>query len=123
MKNTTGQLQLENMEFYAYHGVLPEEQKIGAYYYVSLSLEFDATAAIRTDNLEHTIDYSKVYEVTKAEMAIPSKLIEHVAGRIGSKLLELFNEIIKLKVSVKKMSPPVNGNLPSSCIMLNFERE
>lgn len=123
MNKTTGLLKLENMEFYAYHGVLDEERKIGGYYTVSLTLELDITAAINTDNLEHTINYAQVYEIAKEQMAIKSKLIEHIAGRIAKTLLTEFDQLESVEICLTKINPPVNADLPKASITLKLNQD
>ena len=118
--NTLGKLKLEDLEFYAYHGVLDEEQKIGASYFVTLTLVLDITAAMRTDNLEYTIDYSKVYYITKEQMQIKSKLIEHVAGRIGNALLSEFEQLESVEVCLSKINPPLNAHVPKASITVKL---
>ena len=64
---------IENMEFYAYHGHFEEEQKIGTWFSLDLTMEVDTSKAELTDELEDTVDYSAVYQVVKEQMMIPSK--------------------------------------------------
>ena len=70
------------MKFYAYHGVALQETRVGNTFVVNLVLTAPLEKAVADDTLEDTINYAVVYEVVKREMAIPSKLIEHAAGRI-----------------------------------------
>ena len=68
-----GYIQLECMEFYAYHGHFEEEQKIGNKYIVHLSLKLDLSKAAKSDNLEDTVNYFTVYELVREEMKKKSK--------------------------------------------------
>ena len=90
---------LENLIFHAYHGVFEEEQVIGGKFEVNLELETDFSKSMSTDELNGTIDYSKVYEIIAQEMKVSSKLIEHLGKRIVDSLYDNFEEIqfIKLK--------------------------
>ena len=78
----TSYIELEKIHFYAYHGVSEEERKVGNNYEVYIKVYTDITQAIATDNLLTTIDYGQLYEWIKEEMMQPSKLLEHVVGRI-----------------------------------------
>ena len=60
---------LKNIRFHAYHGVLEQENMVGNDYLVNLSLEYDFTRAMQTDELSGTINYAEVYELLKREMA------------------------------------------------------
>ena len=100
MKITQSSIRLHDMRFYAYHGVMEQEQRVGGYYLVSLTIEADLTKAICTDDVSDTVNYAELYELVKNEMAIPSKLLEHVAGRIGQRVLDRFPQVTALTVSV-----------------------
>lgn len=113
---------LEGLEFYAYHGFYPEEQKIGGMYHVDLEIETDLSKAAETDHLSSTLDYGSIYACVKAEMNENSKLIEHVAGRISNSLFRAFLEISKLKVKVSKINPPLAGKAALAAVVIEKER-
>ena len=104
-----GVIELRKLNFFAYHGVLPEERKQGNTFVVDLSLEADLSRAVYTDELSHTINYAAVYEVVKREMDIPSLLLEHVCGRIARTLLDEFVDLQRVSVCVVKKNPPIEG--------------
>lgn len=104
-------IRVNNIRLYAFHGCLPEEEKIGGHYRVDVKIEAEVSSAIQMDNLSDTVDYCMVYEIVKREMAIRSRLIEHVAGRIAKTLVHELHEIRKVRVSVTKLAPPVNGDV------------
>jgi dihydroneopterin aldolase len=106
-----GIINVAGIKLYAYHGCLEEEAVIGANYVVDVNIETDFSQAQRSDDLSKTVDYVVVYNIVKAEMAIPSKLIEHVAGRIADELIRRLPEIEKADVTVTKLNPPMNGNV------------
>lgn len=56
---------LNQMEFWGYHGLFPEENKLGQRFYVDLQLELDLKPASTSDDMTKSIDYGAVYEVTK----------------------------------------------------------
>ena len=102
-------IELRGLNFFAYHGVLPEERKRGNTFVVDLSLEANLSRAIRTYELGDTINYALVYEVVKREMDTPSQLLEHVCGRIATALLNEFVAIQRVSVCVVKKNPPIEG--------------
>ena len=71
MKAQSMNIILKEMKFYSYHGVLPQENTVGAEYKVSLDIETDFSEAAATDNLEGTINYAEIHEAVKEEMNIP----------------------------------------------------
>ncbi len=107
------------MEFHAFHGVYPEEKAHGGKFSLHVSFNYDASAAIESDALEDALDYSIVFELVKAEMAIPSNLIEHVAGRIVRSIQARFPSLSNLNVRLCKLNPPVGGNLKGICVELH----
>ncbi len=104
-----GKIIVQGIKLYAFHGCTSEEQMIGTSYEVDVIIETDLSNAEISDNLEETVDYVIIYDIVKEEMAIKSKLIEHVAKRIVNRLMKQFSAIEKIKVSVAKLHPPVNG--------------
>lgn len=109
-------LVLNNLKIYAYHGVIPQEQIVGDWYKVNLRLIVTNEKSTVTDNIGDTINYAEVYEVVREEMAIPSKLIEHVCGRIARRLLDTYrDDVEKVSVSIYKQTPPITGIEGGGC--------
>ena len=115
-----GTILLENMKFYAFHGVLPEERIVGNTYSVTVKFTFDFSKAAKSDNLDETINYAEVYELVKGEMQQKSKLIEHVAQRILDRILLQFPQIKLLEVQLSKHHPPVSGEVEQATVVLSY---
>jgi len=113
---------LENMKFHAFHGVLPEEQLIGATFSVTLKLFFDFSKAAKEDNLSETVDYAEVYDLVKEEMQQRSKLIEHVAQRILDRVFLRFPLIKSAEIRLSKHNPPLGGEVEKATVML-YQKE
>ena len=109
---------VEGIKLYAYHGCLEEEAVIGGEYIVDIVLETDFTEAAQTDDLSKTIDYVTVYNIVKAQMALRSKLIEHVAQRILNALKKEFPALKKTEVKVTKINPPMHGHVERVCVVM-----
>ncbi|PIF47353.1 dihydroneopterin aldolase [Chryseobacterium sp. 52] len=109
---------LEEVKIYAYHGVLPEENIIGTYYILNVELHTDLWKAAETDDLNDTISYADINDIIHQEMAIKSKLLEHVAGRITMKIHENFPQISYIKLRITKTSPPMQGEMKGASIEL-----
>lgn len=107
------------MKFYAYHGVDPQETHVGNLFIVDLILTVDVINAIGSDCLDDTVNYAEVYEVVKSEMDVPSKLIEHVAGRIIKVLKNRFPKIEHVQIKLSKLNPPFGGDIQSAAILLD----
>ena len=101
------------MEFYAYHGCLPEEQVIGNHFTVDITMDIDMEQASASDDLNDTLNYAEVYSMVKQQMAIRSHLLEHVSARILGRLFECFPQLNRAEVCVTKLNPPVGGQTKS----------
>lgn len=108
MKNI-GTIELEGMEFKAYHGCLEQEKVRGNSFTVDFRGEMDLSAAAESDNLEDTVNYGEIYELVAYEMSIPSELLENVAGRIVKEIEKRFPQFVSFSVRVSKKKPPVDG--------------
>ena len=85
---------------------------------VDVVLTADLKKAASSDKLSDTIDYVTVYEIVKEEMAIRSKLIEHVAKRIYDRLRKNFPQVSAIEVKVTKLNPPINGTVESTSVVI-----
>ena len=110
MKLMSSKIYLRNVRFHAFHGVLPQERIVGNDYLVNLVLDYDFSSAMKTDDLQGTLNYAEVYQKVREEMAVPSKLLEHVAGRIAHRLFSDFPEIQNLQLSITKVNPPMGAD-------------
>ena len=115
----TTRIELEAMKFYAYHGVMPQEKKVGNNFVVNLILTAPLEKAVVSDELDDTINYAAVYAVVKEQMDIPSRLIEHAAGRILFALKERFPELAAVELKLSKLNPPFGGDIYSASILLS----
>ena len=115
-----GTIELIGMEFHAFHGCLPEERRDGNLFVVDFSCSYDMAAAMESDSLADTLDYAEVYGIVAKEMAEPSNLLEHVAGRIVKAVSEAHPEIPEFTVSVAKKNPPVPGEAAWSKVTVKY---
>ncbi|MDR0836136.1 MAG: dihydroneopterin aldolase [Tannerella sp.] len=112
---------LESMKFHAYHGVMEQERIIGGTYLVDISYATD-TKAVETDDITDTVSYADIFEIVKQEMSKPSKLIEHVAGKILKSIENQFERIIDLTVKISKLHPPINGEAEQATVTITKDR-
>ena len=118
-----GQIALEGMEFFAFHGYYDEEQKIGNKYGVDLYIHTDLYAAGATDNLAQTINYEVLYRLVAEEMLAPARLLEHLGHRVVDRVLARFPHIRSVKVSVSKFNPPLGGICTRARVTLKRKRK
>jgi 7,8-dihydroneopterin aldolase/epimerase/oxygenase len=104
-----GQIALEGMEFFAFHGHFDEEQKLGNKYAIDVIIESNIDAASESDKLKYAIDYVVVYNCVKEVMDIKHRLLEHIGNEIAEAIFAKFPEIEGIKVMVSKFNPPIGG--------------
>lgn len=104
-----GLIQIENMEFYAFHGHYREEQIVGNKFLVDLSIDSDMATPAASDNLKDAINYQLAYKLVKEEMEKKSKLLENIAKRILDTIYNNFDGVREVTVKVSKMNPPMGG--------------
>jgi len=113
---------LRNVRFHAFHGVLPQERKVGAEYTVSLRVGANLSLAVDHDAVDVTIDYSTLYELVRREMSIPSELLEHVAGRIARTVFDHYPQALTVDVDVTKLNPPMGADCAGAGVELHLKR-
>ncbi|MEA3446696.1 MAG: dihydroneopterin aldolase [Bacteroidota bacterium] len=117
-----GVIQLEKMEFYAFHGHFKEEQIIGNKFLVDISLETDCSKPAQSDSLKDAVDYQKVYRLIKYEMTRKSLLLENICKRLLDVIFDNFPEISEAVIKVRKMNPPMGGRIESVSVTLKRNR-
>ena len=105
-----GLIEVNGIRVFAYHGCLPEEERIGGHYRVDVSAQGDFSGAEQSDELADTVDYGRVTAIVLEQMAERSRLIEHVARRIAESLKREWASA-RFVVRVVKERPPVNGDV------------
>lgn len=113
-----GVIEVNGIRVFAYHGCLEEEGRIGSPYQVDVRVEGDLTEAERTDDLTATVDYGRVAAIVCEQMAIRSKLIEHVASRILHALKAGWRPDLHWQVRVVKQRPPIHGDVDEAVYMI-----
>jgi dihydroneopterin aldolase len=114
---------LNNLQFYGYHGLLPEENKLGQRFHVDVELYADLEKAGRTDDMNDSIHYGETYDIIEEVVTGKAKnLIEAVAEAIAEKLLDHFNLLAACKVKVIKPDPPIAGNYQSVAVEIYREK-
>lgn len=106
----SGTVRLVNAVFYAHHGVMQEEHRLGGRYEVDVAMDLDLAEAAEHDDLSKTVDYERVYALVR-EHVLGNKfyLIERLAYRIAHAVLEAFPMVERVEVTVRKANPPVGG--------------
>jgi 7,8-dihydroneopterin aldolase/epimerase/oxygenase len=114
-----GIIEIEGMEFYAYHGHYEEERIVGNRFLLDLKIEADCEIAANSDNIKDALNYQVAYKIIREQMLQKSHLLENIAQRILNALYENMHGIKKATIKVRKMNPPMGGQIKSVSVTLS----
>ena len=114
---------LKGIQFYGYHGVAEAERQLGQKYEIDLELMTDLSAAGKTDDLAHTIDYAQVVQVA-IEIGTQGsfQLFEGLAETIADAILTQF-QVEEIRITAKKLSPPIEPTLTYAGVEIHRKRQ
>jgi len=111
------------MEFYGYHGVYPEENRLGQRFYVDVEIMMDLSIAGQSDCLEDTVNYATVYQLVKNVLEIERyQLIETVAEQCATRILNHFPKVEEVLIRITKPDPPIPGHYRSVGVEIKRKR-
>ena len=113
-------IRLEKLRFRAFHGVMEQERRVGGDYELTLRIGYPWQAAMESDDVGDTLDYSAAYAAVVCEMVLPSRLLEHVAGRIANRLLATFPQITSVDLWLTKLCPPMGADSDGAGVELHL---
>ena len=119
---TESYVHIDGIRLHARHGVLPQEQLTGNDYIINVRASYDISRAMQTDDVADTLNYAEVYNIIKEEMSIPSKLIEHVAGRIADRLMDSYSQINSVMLRITKCNPPMGADCNGAGVEILVKR-
>ncbi len=103
-------IKLKDLAFYAYHGVLAEEKKIGQKFIIDVEILADLRKAGISDEVSDTINYAQVYGII--ENIVVNKrfnLLEALAESIANSILDKYPMIKEVNIGIKKPEAPIKG--------------
>ena len=121
MMLSDGYISLRNVRFHAFHGVLPQERQVGGDFLVTVRVGYPLERAMETDHVGDTLDYSVLYALVEREMAEPSKLLEHVAGRIVKAVTVSFPAVTSVDLELTKLNPPMGADCDGAAVEVHFK--
>lgn len=113
-----GIIEIEGMEFFAYHGCFEAEQIVGNKFIVYACLHYKCDKAATSDNIHDALSYQTAYEIIAKEMMQNSHLLENVAQRTINSLYQSFPQLEFVKIKISKLNPPLGGKIYSTSITL-----
>lgn len=121
MRLQTSSIFIDGLRLHAFHGVMEQERRVGADFLVFLRVHYNIKEAMDSDDVSDTVNYAELYELVKQEMARPSKLLEHVAGRIGRRILDDYRQVTAVDLRITKLNPPMGADCQGAGVELHLE--
>lgn len=116
------QVFVRGIEFYGYHGVSDEEQKIGHRFVVDVEAAVSGNAP-ENDDVDSTLDYGSVaLRVIEIGTGPASRTVEKLAQTLADAILDLSPLVREVEVEVNKLMPPVAGVVESAGVRLKVSR-
>lgn len=111
---------INNLEFIGFHGVFPEEKKLGQKFLVSLELTVDTREAGKTGDLTKSVHYGLVaQDVEKLFLEKSIDLIETCAENIAEMVLKKYELVKEIKVVVKKPWAPLQMHFENVAVEIS----
>ena len=88
---------------------------------VSVTVDYDFSAALSSDDVKDTLNYAELYQIINKEMQTPSCLLEHVAGRIGERILSAFPQALSVGIEITKQNPPMGAYCDGATVFVRVE--
>lgn len=117
-----GTIRLQNMRTFSFHGCLNEEASIGSDYRIDLEVKCNLKQSSLSDELKDTVDYVHLNKIVVEEMAIRSKLLEHVGHRVISRIFTEIPSVSRILLAVSKLNPPIGGDVEAVTIEIEEYR-
>jgi dihydroneopterin aldolase len=111
---------INRLRLYARHGVMEQERRVGAEFEVSLRVQYNISRAMETDDVADTLSYADLSDLVHREMAVPSRLLEHVAGRIAHAVIQAWPEAEAVDVTLTKLNPPMGADCAGAGVELHL---
>ena len=113
---------IHEARFYAFHGVMPQETQVGGEFLVSLRVGYPFQAAMESDDVADTLNYAELFQLVKQQMDIPSKLLEHVAGRIVETIQSQYPKVTSIDLKITKKNPPMGADCQGAGVEVRIKK-
>ncbi len=105
-------IRLRNCAFFARHGVLEEEGRLGQRFFVDANLLIVPSGRLEEDSIDHTVDYGEVFKlIERIVTGERHRLIEALALRCARAIVDGFPQVRQAEITVRKPSAPIEGVL------------
>lgn len=116
-------ISIKGLKLFAYHGVNPEEKENGQNFVIDLDYYVNIARACQMDTLDDTVSYAKVVKtIRRVFTAEKYDLIERAAQVIADAVLDEFDDIFKVEVTLKKPEAPISAEFDYVAVSITRER-
>lgn len=109
---------LEQLKFWAFHGVYEQERQEGNEFLCDVQVELKSFDSL-DDNIHDTVNYEDIYKIVESEMTQQKRLLETVCLLIINRIKELDN-VVAATVRIKKSNPPLGGDVKRAVVEMQF---
>ena len=102
---------------------MPQERRVGGDFDVDLRVGYPLERAMESDEVADTLNYAALYELVKQEMQQPSKLLEHVVGRIMTAISRAFPKATSIDLTLTKLNPPMGADCEGAGVEVHWKIE
>lgn len=116
-------ISIKGLKLFAYHGVNPEEKENGQNFVIDLDYYVNIARSCQMDTLDDTVSYAKVVKtIRRVFTAEKYDLIERAAQVIADAVLDEFDDIFKVEVTLKKPEAPISAEFDYVAVSIMRER-
>ena len=119
MRLTASYIHLRQVRFHAFHGVLSQERQVGADFVLDLKVGYPLEQAMQSDEVTDTLNYAALYDLVAHEMQQPSKLLEHVVGRMAEAIGKTFPQVTSIDLELIKLNPPMGADCEGASVEIH----
>ena len=116
-------ISIEKLRIHAYHGVMAQEREVGADFLITLRVHYNINKAMNSDEVADTLNYALLCQVVNDVMAVPSRLLEHVAGRICRVVFRRFPQATGIELKLTKLNPPMGADCEGASVEVEVKNE
>lgn len=112
-------IKIKDLEVYANHGVLSEENNLGQKFYISAELFLSFDKAIEKDDINFSVNYSDVCNIiTKYMQENTFNLIESVASNLIFEIMDIYPIVNGITIELKKPWAPIRLSLKNVSVKI-----
>src|SRR5665811_509985 len=120
-------IKIKDLKLFGYHGVKQEEKTSGQNFLFNISIDIAKDSSEKDgsyqDNILNTVNYSEIITLVK-EINSNNRfnLLETFSEVLAEKIISYSPLILKVKVRIEKISPPIKESIRSVGVELELER-